>query len=249
MNKFSIVITCFNNESTLEQCLKSVSVADEVIILDSYSTDKTLEIAKKYNCIIHQQKFAGYSKQKQRAIDLANNSWVLLLDSDEYLADDSNKVLSNWKNSEYQADAYELPRTEWVFWKWSHPWVHKNKFIRLFDKTKARVSNDLVHESIKSNGNIETLNVEIKHYGETSISKKLGKINKYSQLAAEQKFRQGKTVLPLKLILYPPFYFFRQYFIRRLIFNGWAGVINASMNSYYAFLKYAKLYELQKNKD
>jgi glycosyltransferase involved in cell wall biosynthesis len=249
MIKISVVITCFNNETTIEQCLQSVSFADEIIILDSFSTDNTLEIANKYNCNIHQQPFAGFSKQKQNAIDFTSNDWVLLLDSDEFLSDVAKETLQNWQSLEIIADAYELPRTEWVFWKWSHPWVHKNRFVRLFNKTKSKVSEDLVHESVQSTGIIEYLNAEIKHFGETSISKKLDKINKYSQLSAEQKYSNGKRVNPIKLIAYPPFYFIKQYFIRRQIFNGWAGFINASMNSYYAFLKYAKLYEIQKNKN
>jgi glycosyltransferase involved in cell wall biosynthesis len=249
MNKISAVITCYNNEDTIEKCLKSISFANEILILDSFSTDNTLEIAKKYNCIIHQQSFAGYSKQKQDAIDLAQNKWVLLLDSDEFLTKEASDIIIHWQSSEITADAYEMPRTEWVFWKWSHPWVHKNRFLRLFNTNKAQISSERVHESVITKGKINYLAAEIKHFGETSISTKLEKINKYSQLAAEQKYNIGKRVNPIKLIFYPPFYFLRQYLIRRQIFNGWAGFINASINSYYAFLKYAKLYELQKNKD
>lgn len=249
MNKISAVITCYNNESTIEKCIQSVSFADEILILDSFSNDQTLNIVKKHCCILHQQEFSGFSKQKQKAIDLAENQWVLLLDSDEFLSQDAIKKIKDWQSKPPLADAYDLPRTEWVFWKWSHPWVHKNRFIRLFDRSTSCVSKDIVHESIKTEGRISFLNAEIKHFGETSISKKLGKINKYSQLSAEQKFKNGKSIYPVKLIFYPVWYFFKQYFIRRQIFNGWAGFINASMNSYYSFLKYAKLYELQKNKN
>ena len=246
MNKISAVVTCFNNQDTINQCIESLEIADEIIVLDSFSTDKTLEILRKHNCTIHQQKFKGFSQQKQDAINLANNGWVLLLDSDEFLTKNAQEQLLKWKKSTTIADAYTLPRQEWVFWQWSHKWVRMNKFVRLFDKSKSKVSDDLVHESIKSTGSIEQINAVIKHFGETSITKKVEKINSYSLLAAQQKYNQGKTVYPIKLVIYPLFYFIKQYFFRRQLFNGWAGLINASLNCRYAFLKYAKLYELQR---
>lgn len=249
MPKLSAVITCFNNEDTILACVKSVSFADEIIVLDSFSTDQTLDKLDALDCIIHQQKFKGFSQQKQDAINLCSHSWVLLLDSDECLDKQAQDSINIWKNSEPRADAYALPRLEWVFWQWSHPWVHKNSFVRLFNKKLAHVSQPLVHESIQTSGKVDKLNATIQHKGETSIGKKIEKINHYSSLAAQQKYQQGKKVWAVKLLIYPPWYFFRQYFIRRQIFNGWAGFINASLNTRYAFLKYAKLYELQKNKN
>lgn len=249
MIELSAVITCFNNQQTIVKCVNSLDIADEIIVLDSISTDETLELLEPLNCVVHQQKFKGYSQQKQDAVNLTKHNWVILLDSDEYLTDDAKNAIIKWKKQSPRADAYALPRREWVFWQWSHQFVHMNKFVRLFDKNKAQVSNDLVHESIKSTGTISSLFATINHYGETSIGLKLEKINKYSQLAAEQKHQQGKRVWPIKLVLYPVWYFFKQYFIRRQIFNGWAGFINAKLNTQYAFLKYAKLYGLQnKNK-
>jgi glycosyltransferase involved in cell wall biosynthesis len=249
MNKLSAVITCFNNEKTIIKCVQSLNFASEIIVLDSFSTDKTCALLAQEDCLVHQQKFKGYSQQKQDAINLAANDWVLLLDSDEFFDKNSQIFLKNWMNSNSKFMAYELPRREWVFWQWSHRWVHKNTFVRLFNKKYAHVSNDVVHESIKSSKPTAKLAATINHFGETSISLKVEKINRYSQLSAVQKYKAGKTVHPIKLIFYPLWYFFRQYIIRRQIFNGWAGLINAILNSKYAFLKYAKLYELQKNKN
>lgn len=248
MNKISAVVTCFNSQKTIAKCIESLKIADEIIVLDSHSTDDTINILKQLNCIVHLQDFLGYSKQKQTAINLSNNDWVILLDSDEYLTTSAQNALLEWKKSQANAVAYRLYRQEWVFWKWSHKWVRMNKFVRLFDKSKANISLDLVHESVKTSGKTLSINAIIKHYGDTSIAKKIEKINLYSQLAAQQKFNNGKNVFPLKLIFYPPFYFIKQYLFRRQIFNGWAGLINAYLNSQYAFLKYAKLYELNKNK-
>ncbi len=248
MTKLSAVVTCFNNQETIEKCINSLDFVDEIIVLDSYSTDKTMAILGSLDCVVHQQKFKGFSQQKQDAIDLTSHDWVLLLDSDEYLTHVAKELIMKWKAQAPSYEAYSLPRREWVFWQWSHKFVHMNQFVRLFDKSKAKVSKDIVHESIKSTGKVSSLAAIINHYGETSVNIKLDKINKYSQLAAEQKYQQGKRVLPIKLVLYPVWYFFRQYIIRRQIFNGWAGFINAKLNTQYAFLKYAKLYELQQNK-
>ena len=246
MIKLSAVVTCFNNESTIVKCIQSLSFADEIVVLDSFSTDKTLALLKPLGCVVHQQKFKGFAQQKQDAINLTNNAWVLLLDSDEFFSKDAQDKLLAWKQKTPTADAYTLPRREWVFWQWSHRFVHRNKFLRLFDKNKASLSGDLVHESIVSIGQVSSFNAEIKHFGETSIAKKLEKITCYSELSAQQKFKQGKTVSWVKLILYPGWYFFKQYILRRQIFNGVAGFINAKINTQYAYLKYAQLYELQK---
>ncbi len=247
MIKLSAVVTCFNNEDTIVKCIQSLNFADEIIVLDSFSSDQTLDLLKPLNCIVHQQKFKGFSEQKQDAINLTNYNWVILLDSDEFLTKDAQNTLKSWKTKTHSSDAYTLPRREWVFWQWSHRFVHRNRFLRLFEKNKASLSGDLVHESIHSTGKVSSLNAEIKHFGETSISKKLEKISHYSKLSAQQKFKKGKTVSWVKLVLYPGWYFFKQYILRRQVFNGVAGLINAKINTQYAYLKYAQLYELQKN--
>ena len=159
------------------------------------------------------------------------------------------KKIKAWQLPAPKAQAYAMPRIEWVFWHWAHPWVTRNEFIRLFNTKHAVMSQDLVHESIQVDGKKKRLYAPFKHYGERSIQIKLDKINKYSALAAQQKYDKGVRCSALRLLLYPPIYFIRQYLIKRQIFNGIAGVINASLNSYYAYMKYAKLYGLQKNKD
>ncbi|KAA3638620.1 MAG: glycosyltransferase family 2 protein [Proteobacteria bacterium] len=248
--KISVVITTFNAEKTIKTCLDSVAWADEVIVLDSYSEDKTLDIIADFPAVIcRQQTFKGYAQQKQDVIDMAGHDWVLLLDADECLTPKAIKKIQQWQSKKPKADGYNMPRIEWVFWHWAHPWVKRNEFIRLFRRSKSHMSRDLVHESIQVEGVVKRLYAPFKHYGETSIQVKLEKINRYSELSAQQKFERGKRCTAMRLFFYPIFYFFRQYFIKRQIFNGVAGVVNATLNSYYAYLKYAKLYELQQRKD
>ena len=142
MTKLSAVITCFNNQDCIEQCIKSLAFADEIIVLDSFSTDDTLKILAQHNCIVKQQKFKGFWQQKQDAINLATNEWVILLDSDEYLSQSAQNKIKQWTKTTANADAYRLPRREWVFWQWSHKWVHMNTFVRLFNKTTTTMSRD-----------------------------------------------------------------------------------------------------------
>lgn len=250
INSVSAVITSFNSEKTIEKCLTSLSWADEIIVLDSFSEDDTLKIIQQFPEVrLEQQAFKGFSQQKQDVIDMAMHDWVMLLDADECLTPKAILQIEKWQTKLPKADGYNLPRIEWVFWHWAHPWVKRNEFIRLFNRKKSHMSQDLVHESIIVDGVVKKIYAPFKHYGETSIQVKLDKINRYSALAAQQKFNRGRRCSPLRLFLYPPFYFFRQFIIKRQIFNGVAGVINATLNSYYAYLKYAKLYELQQNKD
>lgn len=249
-NPVSAVVTCFNSAKTIRKCLESLAWADEIIVLDSYSEDETLSIIESIPKVqLHQQSFKGFSQQKQDVIDMASHDWVLLLDADECLTPKAIKKIQQWQKKSPNADGYNLPRVEWVFWHWAHPWVKRNEFIRLFNRHQSHMSQDLVHESIQVEGRVKRIYAPFKHYGETSIRVKLDKINRYSALAAQQKFDRGKRCNAARLFLYPMFYFFRQYFIKRQIFNGVAGVINATLNSYYAYLKYAKLYELQQNQD
>ncbi len=251
----SAVVTCFNSAKTIAKCLQSLSWAEEIIVLDSFSEDETVMLieahVKKFGAKIKfkQQAFKGFAQQKQDVIDMATHDWILLLDADECLVPKAVSKIKQWKAKKAAADGYNLPRIEWVFWHWAHPWVKRNEFIRLFNKKKSHMSQDLVHESIQVKGTVKKMYAPFKHYGETSIKVKIDKINRYSALAAQQKFDRGKRCHVLRLFLYPVFYFFRQYFIKRQVFNGVAGVINATLNSYYAYLKYAKLYELQQNKN
>lgn len=255
MIKISAVIICFNAESTIKDCLESVLWVDEVVVLDSFSEDETVSMINRLRTehgnkiILKQQPFKGFSQQKQDAIELASNDWVLLLDADESMTDTAIKKIKHWQQKEPKAQGYALPRIEWVFWQWSHPWVKRNSFVRLFDKNHAKMSKDLVHESVQISGKKQSLYAPFRHFSETSIKVKLDKINRYSALSAQQKHQRGQRCSGLRLLLYPIFYLFRQYFIKRQVFNGIAGVINATLNSYYAYLKYAKLYELQRKKD
>ncbi len=247
--KISAVITCFNSERTLASCLQSVAWADEIVVLDSFSSDQSQQIAQNHQAGWHQQAFKGYAQQKSDVVTLATHHWVVLLDADEALADGAESLIrvaiaqSESANTHSNGDirGFRLPRLERIFWRYAHPATRHNRFLRVFDQRRFRMSAHSVHESPLIEGRIADLDVLIWHDSELTIAIKADKLNRYSSLA----LLDGKTKrwLPLRLTLYPFWYFLRSYFGRRQFLNGWAGYINSVELAHYAFLKYAKQLE------
>lgn len=243
MEKLSVFVTTFNNARTLGACLESVKWADEIVVLDSYSQDETLDIARRYGARIFQHEFMGYGKQKQLALDKTAYDWVLLLDADEALSQPLQIEIRELLESGPAADGYEIPRQEQSFWRMCSLKVRLNHFLRLFDKGKGRISDMPVHAAPKVNGKIKRLKAPFYHYGETDIHTKVEKMNAYSTGLLADKLAKGRRDNPWIMIFYPPFFFIRSYFFKRNFMNGWAGFINSVIAAFYVFLKYAKLHE------
>ena len=241
----SVVVTTFNSADTLDACLRSVAWADELVVLDSGSTDATLAIAAHYRASIHAQPFAGYSAQKQAAIDLASHRWVLLLDSDESLPAGAATLLRQALASPSHP-GYQLWRREWQFWRWQSSRTRLNHYVRLFDRQRARMSGHEVHESVQVDGPIGILDVIIDHYGEPDIAGRVAKANRYSSLQLADLDQRAVPWLRLRMVAYPMVAFARYYLLRGHWRAGWAGFIAARVHAFYAFLKYAKLYEARR---
>ncbi|MHB1240915.1 MAG: glycosyltransferase family 2 protein [Gammaproteobacteria bacterium] len=243
MENLSVFVTTFNNARTLAPCLESVKWADEIVLLDSFSTDETVSIAERYGCRIFQHEFLGYGRQKQMALEHTRNRWVLLLDADEALAPDLQAEIRALLERGPQADGYEIPRQEQLFWRMCSPRVRMNHFLRLFDKHKGHVTDMPVHAAPKVDGTIHRLRNPFYHFGETDIHTKVDKINHYSTGLVADKLGKGRGRHPWILVLYPPVYFLRSYVFKRNFLNGWAGFITSVTGAFYVFLKYAKVYE------
>jgi len=241
----SVVVTSFNSAATLDACLQGVAWAEEIVVLDSGSTDATLAIAAHHGARVHSQPFAGYSAQKQAAIDLATHRWVLLLDSDESLSDEAGARLQQALLAPDRA-GYQLWRREWQFWRWQSMRSRLNHYVRLFDRTRARMSGHEVHESVLVDGPVGRLDVVIDHSGEPDIAGRAAKANRYSSMQlVDLKSRQVRW-LRLRMVCYPTVAFLRYYVLRGHWRSGWAGFIAARVHAFYAFLKYAKLYEARR---
>ena len=249
MEKVSAFVTTFNNADTLEACLESVKWADEIVLLDSYSTDDTLRIAERFGCRIFQQTFLGYGPQKQSALEKTIHRWVLLLDADEALSAPLQREIRDLLRRTPACDGYEFPRQEQVFWRMGSTSSRLNHFLRLFDKTKGAISDMPVHAAPKVTGRIGRLRNPFFHFGETDIHTKVEKINGYSTGLVADKVARGTSANPWVMVVYPPVYFLRLYLFKRNFLNGWAGFISSVVGSFYAFLKYAKLYEHHRKKE
>lgn len=242
----SVVVTTFNNAATLERCLAGVAWADDLVVLDSGSTDATLQIAARYDARIFHEPFRDYAPQKQSAIDKAAHAWVLLLDADEALTPGARAAIEAALAAPRVA-GFRLPRREQMFWTFQHALSWTNTHLRLFDRRRGRMNAVPVHAAPEVDGPVATLRrAVLLHYGEPDIRTKVDKINAYSTGLVADKLRRGQRFLGVRMLLYPPVFFVRQYVFKRYFLSGWAGFISAASGAFYVFLKYAKVYEARR---
>jgi glycosyltransferase involved in cell wall biosynthesis len=238
----SAVVTTYNNAGTLADCLASLAFCDEIVLLDSDSSDATRDIAAQCGARIFIEPFKGYGLQKQSAIDKARHDWILLLDADETLTDAGRETIERELQSP-RAVGYRLPRREWLFWRWPHPATRPNWHLRLFRKSCGGMNAVPIHAAPEVRGTVHDLQAEFRHYGEPQLAVRVDKINRYSSGLVEYKLRKPPRLLGLRLLLYPGLAFLRFYIGQRYFLNGWAGYFAARTAAFYAFLKYAKVLE------
>ena len=220
--KLSVFVTTFNNARTLASCLGSVAWADEIVVLDSYSTDATIRIAKECGGKVTQHEFLGYGKQKQLALEHTSNTWVLLLDADEMLSKPAEEEVQRLLKNGPDAEGYELPRLEQVFWRIANTGVRMNFYLRLFDKTKGRMSDMPIHAAPKVEGRVRRLRHPFFHFGETDIHTKVEKVNGYSSGLVEEKNIRREARLSTNDGRLPAVLLYPQLHIQTL-FSQWLG--------------------------
>ncbi len=246
----SVVVTTLDNAATLDKCLASAGFADEIVLVDSGSSDDTLAIAAARGCRILHKPFAGYGPQKTWAIAQASHRYVLLLDADEWVPDDCRQeieaLLRRLAAGEVALAGYRLPRRELLFWEYQHPVARLNKYLRLVDRTRFRMSASTVHAAPEVDGPVGDIDAAFCHDGEPDIHTKVAKINAYSSGLVADKLERGVRFVRLRMLLYPPWFFVRQYLGKRQFLNGWAGFIQSAIGAFYVFLKYAKVHEIRR---
>ncbi len=238
----SAVVTTFDNAATLDRCLASVAFCDEIVVLDSDSTDATRDIAASHGVRVLVEPFKGYGPQKQSAIDQATHDWVLLLDADEELTEPGRRAIERELGAP-RADAYRLPRQEWLFWRGPHPATRGNRQLRLFRRALAAMNAVPVHAAPESRGRVLDLDAPFRHCGEAELAVRVDKVNRYSSGLLPHTRGKRRSLLGARLLFYPPLAFLKLYVGKRYFLNGWAGFFAARTQSFYAFLKYAKLLE------
>lgn len=242
----SVTILVKNGERRLREVLAKLTVFDEVLLIDTGSDDATLDIVKNFpNISLYHREFKGFGPLRNVAASLAKHDWVLALDADEVL---SEKLIDELLNLPLDSQTiYRIPRIN-IFneKKIKGCGWHPEFVTRLYDKTKTKFSEALVHESLISDGfHIETLKNSLLHYSYETISDFLKKMEHYSSLFAEQ-YRGKKTSSPLKAFFHGIAAFLKGYFLKRGILDGYEGFLISSYNAQTTFYKYLKLYHFNK---
>ena len=250
MPTLSVILITRNEESNLDDCLASLDgIAQQIVVVDSNSTDGTLEIANRYGALMaYPSDWPGFGPQKNRALDLATCDWVLSLDADERLTPSLKSEILTAINHSAQIDCFAIPRLSWYCGRfirhsgWSPDYVD-----RLFRRGTARFSDDLVHERLIPNGTVAKLENPMLHYSFMNYSQVLDKLNRYSTASAEQAFANGKTSNPLKAVLHGMWAFVRTYILRAGFLDGPQGFALAMSNAQGTYYRYMKLWQLNQD--
>jgi glycosyltransferase involved in cell wall biosynthesis len=243
--KLSLAIITLNEERNIERCIRSVPFADDVVVLDSGSQDRTVEIARRLGARVTTGPWRGYGKQKMRAAALGLHDWVLSLDADEALSEEAQKNLKEFlEKADPKKAAYNFARKTWHLGKWlKHGGCYPDRQTRLFDKNQCQWSDTEVHEELiaPSVGHIKG---DILHWSFRNVAHQIDTINKYSSLRAQDLKNQGKKFGYIKLVIKPFSRFIQNYFFKLGFLDGLAGFEVAMVSSFSYFLRLIKLKEL-----
>ena len=245
-NKISAVIITKNEESIIERCLKSLYWVDEIVVVDSGSTDRTLEICKQFKCKIVETEWLGFGKTKQLAVNSASYNWVLSIDSDEQVSENSIAViktlLENPKHNAYKVQIKSFYLGRMI----KHSgWGNEFK-LRIFNKKLGNYNDSVIHESVIIPGEKPRIEVEFFHYTYPSLTKNMEKLDRYSSLQAKELFEKGKKYSVALIPLFVINKFINMYLLNFGFLDGKEGFLLASMSAFGVFLKYSKLWELNK---
>jgi len=242
MAKISACIISFNEEKKIEDCLKSLAgIADEIVVVDSNSTDNTVAIAQKYTDRIILQDFLGFIEQKNFAVQQAENDWVLSLDCDERRSPELQDAITGIKGTIEQADAYRMPRKTYYIYRWlNHCWYPDLK-IRLFNKNTAHWGGTNPHDHIViSSSNIVQLPGDIYHYSFDSISDHIKTIDKFTEIGADELVRKNRSFNILSPFTHSIWTFLKLYIFKRGFMDGFAGIVVSVLSAMHVFVKYSK---------
>ena len=250
MQKITAVIITLNEEKNISRCLQSLQgVADEIVVIDSYSTDGTAAICKEFGATFILHAFEGHIQQKNYAVEKATHSVVLALDADEALSKELQasilEVKKNWNQDGYQFHRLTNYCGQWVKYAGWYP----DEKLRLWDKRKGKWGGTNPHDKVMMEKGSTTgyLKGNLLHYSYYTISQHVIQTNSFSNIAAKEAFLKGKKSSVLKIVINPFFTFIKKYIFQRGFTGGWLGFTICINSAYGKFLKYMKLWELHKN--
>ena len=252
MPELSVVIITFNEEANILRTLESVRpFADEIVVVDSMSSDRTASICKDFGCRVYEREFDGYGTQKQFAVDQSSNDWVFSIDADEVVTEELQREIKAMFAGKKvpglpapEHPAYRVPRCLHFMGRvLRHSGVGREYLLRLFDRTKGGFTRVAVHEEIKVEGTSGILRGSLIHYSYRNISHHLDKINNYTSLAASDYAKNGRTFSRLWVALKFPVSFFSFYVIKGGFLDGYPGFMWSFLAAVYGSLKIAKTIE------
>lgn len=247
MKRLSVTIVAWNEEERLRACLESIGWADEIVVVDAESTDKTVLLAREFTEKVWVRPWPGFAVQKNFALDQASGDWILSLDADERVTPELSERIKRIVREDGPADGYRIPRRN-VFWgAWvRHGGLYPDHQLRLFRRGAGRFVEDAVHESVRIVGRVDTLGEPLLHQSYRDLEDFLRRSNRYSTLAAQDWLRRGRRAGVLDLILKPLGRFFSMYIVQRGFLDGWRGLVLAALYAEYVFLRTAKAWEARR---
>jgi len=243
--KVSAVIITYNESRNIRRTLSKLHWCDEIVIVDSFSTDDTLEICREFGCKIFFKTFEGYGAQKKFAVSRASNDWVLCIDADEVLSEDLCREIQATMTKNPSCTGYQFPMNlvflgrEFRYGKESQRY-----FLRLFNRQAGNYNQALVHEKLELKGQTGKLHEKILHYSYANIRQWNEKCEYYTSLSAREAVKKGKKKSIIAILTALPYYFFRYYVLERNFLNGLEGFYWSVFSAQYHFLKYVKIREL-----
>lgn len=244
--KISACVISFNEEKKIARCLQSLTWCDEIVMMDSFSTDRTIEIARAFTDKIYQQEWLGYVGQRNMVREKASHPWIFYVDADEEVSPELRKEIIN----EFEAGtggfvAYEFPRLVYFLGKWiRHGEWYPDIKLRLFKRDFGRTEGTEPHDRVAVTGPVKRLKAPVYHYTYGEISDQLNTLNRFSSIGAQQRFVQDRRFLWLDLLFHPFFRFLKGYVLKRGFLDGTHGFLIAACCAFSAFAKYAKHWEL-----
>jgi glycosyltransferase involved in cell wall biosynthesis len=243
--KITATIITQDEERNIARAMESLRCCDEIVVVDSGSSDRTAEIAQKLGALVIESPWGGYARQKNYAAECASNDWILSIDADEALSEALEGEIWHIRKNGPRHDAYTMPRMAQYLGRWIlHSGWYPDRKVRLYDRRKAQWVGEYVHESVVVRGTIGHLESDLLHFTCNSLSEHLKTMDRYTTLAAEQLVSQGKHVGYTQLLLDPAWTFVRTWILQRGFQDGVEGLTIAWMAALYNFVKYAKAHNM-----
>lgn len=251
MQKVTAVLTTLNEEKNIDRCLSSVQWADEIVVLDSFSSDKTIERAKKYTDKVYQHEYPGSSRQVERAIQYATSEWILVIDADEAASDELAEKIRSILRDPGEIVGYEILRKSYAFGKWvEHGGWFPDYQFRFFRKDSFYADHQEVHGGFNTRGKKGRIEEVLYHHTYDTIYAYVAKMNDYTSLQVTNKLKSNPDLIPKRrnMILSPVSHFLRMFISKRGYKDGFHGFVLAMLDATYTMLLYAKIWEYQTRK-